>query len=218
MRLLFGCYSLSAHPEQHPKWELQQQCTARAGGQRCVSFALHSSDIVGKGLVLTSPLRDRLPCWVCLWENSSSLAGECDPVAGVLTARGCGAPAGPPCPSEGLGSRSADAARSGPADVWAPACDQDSTASRWLHAGDTLQRTTGFSPLTVPPALRSAGFPGAQEHKAAMPTSGSPASRCSSSHGCEQVSGCRGVGVHQKPASPAVSTSHCRAFWARSRQ
>lgn len=77
--------------------------------------------------MLTSPPWDRLPCWVRLWENSSSLAGECDPVAGVPTARGCGAPAGPPSRSEGRGSRSADAARSGPGGrlgcpsrTWAP--------------------------------------------------------------------------------------------------
>lgn len=163
--------------------------------------------------MLTSPPWDRLPCWVRLWENSSSLAGECDPVAGVPTARGCGAPAGPPSRSEGRGCSPLRPRRTSGLPLphlgtWAPACDQDSTASRWLHAGDTLQRTTGFSPFTVPPVQRSAGFPGAQEREAAMPRSGSPASPYSSSQGVGDIQ------AHQNPASPAVSTSHRGAFWA----
>lgn len=126
--------------------------TARSpcwGDRAACPFALHSSDLVGQGPVLTSPPRDRLPCWVRLWENSSSLAGECDPVAGVLTASGGGAPAGPPPPPlRGTRIPLCRSCRlSPPRTSGHPRVTKDSTASRWLHAGDTLQRV---SPRSLP--------------------------------------------------------------------
>lgn len=93
-----GYYFLSANPVQHPKRELQQQYTRPCSGiGERFHFGSHSSDILAEGPGLTSPRWDRLPCWVSLWENSSSLGWECDPVTGrPLQPGGAGAPAGPP--------------------------------------------------------------------------------------------------------------------------
>lgn len=93
-----GYYFLSANPVQHPKRELQQQYTRPCSGiGERFHFGSHSSDILAEGPGLTSPRWDGLPCWVSLWENSSSLGWECDPVTGrPLQPGGAGAPAGPP--------------------------------------------------------------------------------------------------------------------------
>lgn len=56
-----GYYLLSANPVQHPKRELQQQYPRPGSGRaERFHFGLHSSDILAKGPVLTSPRWDRL--------------------------------------------------------------------------------------------------------------------------------------------------------------
>lgn len=176
---------------QHPKRELQQQYPRPGSGRaERFHFGLHSSDILAKGPVLTSPRWDRLPCWVSLWENSSSLGRECDPVTGRPLQPGVrvhlqGLPLhrGTRIPSPQTQPAPA------PRHSWASSCwprrraahlhairtgRRPRPCSPWLHAADTLQwmRSPQIPP---PPAQKRVGFPTAQEHiRHPRPSQGAP--------------------------------------------